>query len=194
MNTVTIIQWVCSGLLIAITLAFIFSPSFRVDCFKGKGSAKVLGLLSVEGATVVLLCALFLGALLFSISKTSLSKKIDELTSRADTIENQLKSCRNDLQIKIEEVIKLEKECHFVSKKYVRIRIERAHNSYRVGLFHNAAKQYHNISTSLPACFFLDQNQLHILRVTDNAYSAVSKNDAKGWMKVCDNYREILNF
>nr|VFK09352.1 MAG: hypothetical protein BECKLPF1236B_GA0070989_10083 [Candidatus Kentron sp. LPFa] len=67
MNDVHFVQWVCGGLLIAIVAALIFSASFRRDSLRGTGSARVFGILSVEGAAVVLLCALFLVGLLYPL-------------------------------------------------------------------------------------------------------------------------------
>jgi len=62
-----IISGVCALLLIALVSALILNQSFRNDILGGEGEASVLGILSVKGVAIVLLCGLFLGGLLYPL-------------------------------------------------------------------------------------------------------------------------------
>jgi hypothetical protein len=54
-------------LLSGLLVAFIFRRDFRDAVLGGHGEATFLGLLSVKGVAIVLLCGLFIGAILFAI-------------------------------------------------------------------------------------------------------------------------------
>jgi len=54
-------------LLVAITLALIFSEKFRKDVIGGDNDAKILGLISVKGAVIIVLSALFLGGAIYPL-------------------------------------------------------------------------------------------------------------------------------
>jgi hypothetical protein len=79
MSTVTVCC-LCSGLLIII-LAAALSPKFRRDFVAvGEGQAKVLGILSVSGATIVLLAAVLAGTAAFIVVK----QKVDPVQLQHD--------------------------------------------------------------------------------------------------------------
>ena len=62
-----LISGLCGLLLLALIGALIFSQTFRNDVLAGEGEASVLGVLSVKGVAIVLLCGLFLGGLLYPL-------------------------------------------------------------------------------------------------------------------------------
>ena len=62
-----IISSVCGLLLISLVGALIFSQSFRNDVLGGEGEATVLGIISVKGVAIVLLCGIFVGGLLYPL-------------------------------------------------------------------------------------------------------------------------------
>jgi len=66
-----LIAGVCALLLSALVLALILNAKFRTDILGGEGEAKVLGFISVKGVAIVLLCALFLGGLIYPLSVES---------------------------------------------------------------------------------------------------------------------------
>jgi len=66
-----LIAGVCALLLSALVLALILNAKFRSDILGGEGEAKVLGFISVKGVAIVLLCALFLGGLIYPLSVES---------------------------------------------------------------------------------------------------------------------------
>jgi hypothetical protein len=56
-------------LLAALVAALIVSPDFRNAVLGGPGEATVFNFLTVKGAAIVLLCALFSGGLLFALTQ-----------------------------------------------------------------------------------------------------------------------------
>jgi len=69
MNLLVFLIILFSVLLLAIVLALIFSQKFRQDIIGAPGKANILGILTVEGVVVVILCALFVGGLIYVISE-----------------------------------------------------------------------------------------------------------------------------
>ena len=65
----TLVPILLGFLLAAIVGAMIFSTKFRKDLLGGEGEARILGILSIKGAAVVVLCGLFVGGLLYSVPK-----------------------------------------------------------------------------------------------------------------------------
>lgn len=65
----------CSILLVALVTALIFSSSFRNDVLGSEGEARILGIISVKGVSIVVLSALFLGGLIYPLTKTQESNK-----------------------------------------------------------------------------------------------------------------------
>src|SRR5437899_643133 len=55
-------------LLSGLLIAFIFRRDFRNAVLGGPGEATVLGVLSVKGVAIVLLCALLIGGILFALN------------------------------------------------------------------------------------------------------------------------------
>ena len=82
-----VISGVCGLLLIALVSALIFNQSFRNDVLGGEGEATVLGILSVKGVAIVLLCGLFLAGLLYPLQFIN-SPNIREDYSNVSTPEN----------------------------------------------------------------------------------------------------------
>jgi len=72
-----LIAGVCALLLSALVLALILNAKFRTDILGGEGEAKVLGFISVKGVAIVLLCALFLGGLIYPLSVESKATPIN---------------------------------------------------------------------------------------------------------------------
>lgn len=69
MNLLIFLIGLFSALLVIIVLALIFSQKFRQDIIGAPGKANVLGILTVEGVVVVILCSLFVGGLIYVISE-----------------------------------------------------------------------------------------------------------------------------
>lgn len=64
------ISGVCALLLIGLIAGLIGSSKFRNDVLGGEGEASVLGLISVKGVAIVLLCAIFVGGMIYPMSAT----------------------------------------------------------------------------------------------------------------------------
>ena len=64
--------------------ALIFSRSFRSDVLGGEGEATVFGILSVKGVSIVLLCGLFLGGLLYPLKFIHITGPTPEDTDNAN--------------------------------------------------------------------------------------------------------------
>lgn len=58
---------ICALLLLILVSAFVVSKPFRDAVLGGPGSAKVLGIFTVQGVAIVLLCVLFIGGLLYPL-------------------------------------------------------------------------------------------------------------------------------
>lgn len=58
-------------LLAALVAALIFRRDFRDAVLGGPGEASILGLISVKGVAIVLLCGLMIGGILFALNKLS---------------------------------------------------------------------------------------------------------------------------
>jgi hypothetical protein len=56
-------------LLAALVAALIVSRDFRTAVLGGPGEATILNLITVKGVVIVLLCGLFIGGLLFALTK-----------------------------------------------------------------------------------------------------------------------------
>lgn len=57
-------------LLASLVIALIVSKNFRSDVIGGSsGEAKVFGILTVKGVVIVLLCAIFVGGILYTLAK-----------------------------------------------------------------------------------------------------------------------------
>lgn len=65
-----LISGVCALALIGLIAGLIVSSTFRNDVLGGEGEASVLGLISVKGVAIVLLCALFVGGMIYPMSAT----------------------------------------------------------------------------------------------------------------------------
>jgi hypothetical protein len=85
-----LISGVCALALIGLVAGLIVSSKFRNDVLGGEGEASVLGLISVKGVAIVLLCALFVGGMIYPMSATpsiqpattaDIAKERDELKS-----------------------------------------------------------------------------------------------------------------
>jgi hypothetical protein len=61
------VSGICGLLLILLVGALIINTSFRGDVLGGEGEATVLGLLSIKGVAIVLLCGLFLGGFIYPL-------------------------------------------------------------------------------------------------------------------------------
>ncbi len=57
-------------LLAALIVALIFRPNFRDAVLGGPGEASILGLISVKGVAIVLLCGLLIGGILFVLKQS----------------------------------------------------------------------------------------------------------------------------
>ena len=57
---------VCAVLLTFFLCAFVFSPSLRKDLSAGEGKANIFNLISVKGAVIISLLALFLGGMVYA--------------------------------------------------------------------------------------------------------------------------------
>ncbi|RNC79365.1 MAG: hypothetical protein ED557_14880 [Balneola sp.] len=104
------ISWVeifFGALLTAIVLAFIFSGRFRQDVIGGNGTAKIFGILTIEGVTIVILCLIFVGAIIWLRSHTDESYKaeidgfIEEL--HAELKGENLRIVKNNIDVLITE-------------------------------------------------------------------------------------------
>jgi len=85
-----LISGVCALLLIGLIAGLIVSSKFRNDVLGGEGEASVLGIISVKGVAIVLLCAIFVGGMVYPMSASpsvqpdataALTKERDELRS-----------------------------------------------------------------------------------------------------------------
>lgn len=83
-----LISGVCALLLIGLITGLIVSSKFRNDVLGGDGEASVLGMISVKGVAIVLLCAIFVGGMIYPMGASSsihqsesseVSKELDEL-------------------------------------------------------------------------------------------------------------------
>lgn len=70
-------------LLSGLLVAFIFRQDFRNAVLGGPGEATVLGLLTVKGAAIVLLCALLIGGILFSLNALRTQAPTNSVTTAA---------------------------------------------------------------------------------------------------------------
>lgn len=61
------ISVVCGSISVALVLALIFSSKFRDAVLGGEGEATIIGLITVKGVAIVLLCALFLAGMLYPL-------------------------------------------------------------------------------------------------------------------------------
>ncbi|MDH6312475.1 uncharacterized protein (UPF0333 family) [Parabacteroides sp. PFB2-10] len=66
---------IIGALLIIIIAAFVFSSSFRKDVIASEGEASILGLFNVKGVLIILLAAIFCGALIYVFEKGSDKEK-----------------------------------------------------------------------------------------------------------------------
>lgn len=90
-------------LLVAVVLALIFSKSFRQDVIGGQGKANILGILTVEGVIVVILCAIFVGALIYMTSE----HKETDISIAIKLLPIEVQSLDADITLKkIEEIIR----------------------------------------------------------------------------------------
>lgn len=62
-----IVSSICGLLLVLLVSALIINKSFRSDVLGGEGEATVLGLLSIKGVVIVVLCGLFLGGFIYPL-------------------------------------------------------------------------------------------------------------------------------
>lgn len=80
-------------LLAAIIIALIFRQDFRDAVLGGNGEATVFGLITVRGVAVVLLCALFVGGLLATLThlaqQSGLSAQLERLTAEHQTLSKE---------------------------------------------------------------------------------------------------------
>ena len=110
------------GLLLAITLlALIFNEKFRKDVMGGQGTAKILGILSVEGVVIVLLCGMFLAGLLYPVIKEPSSgeevenfiKSLPLNETNADEVRTRIQQIIRDLDIAEKRIEELKAEERF---------------------------------------------------------------------------------
>lgn len=77
-----LLSGICAFLLAIIVMALIFSPSFRVEILGSQGDASIFGLITVKGAAVVLLCALFLGGMMYPLKSNESNLKISPISGK----------------------------------------------------------------------------------------------------------------
>ena len=65
-----LISTVCALAILSLIAAMIFNEKFRDAMLGGSGDVKVVGILTVQGVAIVLLCALFLAGLVYPLSTT----------------------------------------------------------------------------------------------------------------------------
>lgn len=66
-----IISLSCAFFLCILVIALVFNAAFREDVLGGEGEASILGIITVKGVVIVLLCALFLAGLVYPITKNN---------------------------------------------------------------------------------------------------------------------------
>lgn len=67
---------ICGAISVALVLALIFSGPFRDAVLGGEGEARVIGLFTVKGVAIVLLCAIFLAGMLYPLYKPESACKV----------------------------------------------------------------------------------------------------------------------
>lgn len=87
-NLPILIAAVFAFLLVALIVALIFSKQFRDAMLGGEGEASVLGVLTVKGVAIVLLCALFVGGLIYPLYSQS-----PTLPSAGNELDNNQSRC-----------------------------------------------------------------------------------------------------
>lgn len=100
-----LISGVCALSLIGLVTGLIVSSKFRNDVLGGEGEASVLGLISVKGVAIVLLCSLFVGGMIYPMSASPTIQPNDS----SDLI-NERDSLESDLNVKNSENEKLNRE------------------------------------------------------------------------------------
>ena len=70
----------CAFLITVLLAAFIFSREFRHAVLGGRGEARILGLVSAKGVTIVLILVLLIGVLLFALKNLHSTLKDTYLT------------------------------------------------------------------------------------------------------------------
>ena len=71
MNIGLVVSVVCGAISAVLILGLVFSSRFRSDVLGGQGEATVLGLVTAKGTAIIVLCALFIGGMLFPLFQTS---------------------------------------------------------------------------------------------------------------------------
>lgn len=99
-NLATIIIFICALLLFGLVAALILSKSFRSDVLGGEGEASILGMLSVKGVSIVLLCALFIGGLLYPL-KFATDAQLGKGNTTRDNSSNVEKPPEEDVNKKL---------------------------------------------------------------------------------------------
>lgn len=93
----TIVIIVLLIFLAALISALIVSEKFRKDVIGGPGQAKVLGVLSVEGVVVVLLCGILCGSILYTLNFEDPIKVIED--PRIKDIDKRIKENKSTLDL-----------------------------------------------------------------------------------------------
>jgi len=87
----------CGILLLVVTIAFVFSKTFRNDVVVGEGETKFFGILNAKGAIIIVVLAMFLGATLYASGKSSITiEKIRKVIPKEAPVLTQ--TIRTDLQ------------------------------------------------------------------------------------------------
>ncbi|MEE1868476.1 hypothetical protein [Pseudomonas auratipiscis] len=84
MDAGLLISAVCGAISVFLILGLIFNTKFRRDVLGGQGEAALFGVITAKGAAIIVLCALFIGGMLYPLSTSNLECRgaIDSLKAQ----------------------------------------------------------------------------------------------------------------
>lgn len=189
MSSLQVVQVVCGALLSLIVLALVFHPSFRRDLITGDAKAKFIGILTVQGALVIGLCALFLGGLIYTLHLDHSSSAINKLHEEIQRLHQEAARRDEELSGTKTQLLGVQDECETVAREYLKLRMKKPENFYRVGRLAQATEHYRELASSLPSCLTVDAR---LLAAADDAFKLQEQRTPPDWSVVCLKYRRLL--